>query len=78
MQDLGKVTIKTKFGGGLNLLCCAIAGFITVKTINELNKVVNRNKLDKQMKEALDAVKTIDEIYDKLNNDVKEKEEEES
>lgn len=78
MQDLGKVTIKTKLGGGMNVLCYALAGFIAAKAINELDKVVNRAKRDEELKEAFKAVKDINDLVDRMESMHDEKDLEES
>lgn len=44
MRELGRVTTKVKFAGGLNLLCIAGAGYIFIKTMTKIVEFSNAVK----------------------------------
>ena len=66
MRDAFKSVTKINFGGGFNLLCVAAAGYLTAKTIIKLDEWSNKDEQLKTLKEACEAVKTINEVVDKL------------
>jgi hypothetical protein len=78
MQEIGRIVTKVKWGLGPNLLCLAGAAYISVKTLVALDNWVSKHERDKAMKEACDAVKTIDKLLDKIEKiEIDEKKEEE-
>lgn len=77
MYEIGRITSRVKWGLGPNLLCLAGASYIAVKTLIMADNWVNKHERDKAMKEACEAVKTIDKLLDRLEKiKVDEKKEE--
>ena len=60
---MGKLTFK----GGFNVLCYAMAGYFVVEAIVKYDNWKKRSERDKALQEACKAVKTIDELFDKIN-----------
>lgn len=79
MQEIGRVVTKVKWGLGPNLLCLAGAAYISVKTLVALDNWVSKHERDKAMKEACEAVGTIDKLLSRIEKmKAEQKEEEES
>lgn len=78
MQEIGRIVTKVKWGLGPNLLCLAGAAYISVKTLVMADNWINKHERDNAMKEAAEAVKTIDKLLGKIEKiKVDEKKEEE-
>lgn len=66
MQDLGRITTKIKLGGGLDILCVAIAGYVAANTVIKIDNWRNKAKDRKEMEMMLEAIKGLDGIADKI------------
>lgn len=74
MQEVGRVVVKSKLGGGLNALCWAGAGFIAVKAWIKFDAWKNKNRDRADIKEGIEAIHELDDLMDKLEKKiVKEK-----
>lgn len=68
---MGKLTFK----GGFNVFCYAMAGYLVVETIIKYDNWKKRSERDEALREACKAVKTIDELFDKIkvkNSEIEE------
>lgn len=66
MQDLGRITTKIKLGGGLDILCVAIAGYVAANTVIKIDDWRNKVNDRKMMKVIEERIKKADDALDKL------------
>ena len=69
MQDLGRITTKIKLGGGLDILCVAIAGYVAANTVIKIDDWRNKVNDRKMMKVIEERIKKADDVLDKLTRE---------
>lgn len=69
MQDLGRITTKIKLGGGLDILCVAIAGYVAANTVIKIDDWRNKVNDRKMMKVIEERIKKADDALDKLTRE---------